>query len=51
MPQMAPLNWLTLFLFFSISFLTFNSINYFSFWYINSIKQVKVTKISTNWKW
>nr|ALO71103.1 ATP synthase F0 subunit 8 [Pselaphinae sp. 9 EF-2015] len=51
MPQMAPLNWLSLFITFSIIFIIFNTINYFSFKY--SFKKFdsnkKINKI--NWKW
>nr|YP_010936654.1 ATP synthase F0 subunit 8 [Anomala rufiventris]WKW91623.1 ATP synthase F0 subunit 8 [Anomala rufiventris] len=51
MPQMAPLNWLTLFIMFIIIFLMFNVLNYFSF-----TQPVKSTKFSheqkkINWKW
>nr|QGA73993.1 ATP synthase F0 subunit 8 [Cryptocephalus flavolimbatus] len=51
MPQMAPINWLTLFILFSIYMLMFSSMNYFFF-----IKTpVKIyssgKKKSTNWLW
>nr|YP_010283885.1 ATP synthase F0 subunit 8 [Chlorophorus annularis]ULA45453.1 ATP synthase F0 subunit 8 [Chlorophorus annularis] len=51
MPQMAPLNWLLLFTFFSIIFLLFNSMNYYSFLY--SPKETKSVKmqLNFNWKW
>nr|AXS66291.1 ATP synthase F0 subunit 8 [Staphylinoidea sp. 2 KM-2017] len=51
MPQMAPLNWLSLFLFFTILFLMFNSMNYFSFMYTNK-KFLTFKKTMKNfWKW
>nr|QJT43380.1 ATP synthase F0 subunit 8 [Dorysthenes granulosus] len=51
MPQMAPLNWITLFFYFTIMFIIFNSINYFNFIY--PIKKISLNskKIKFNWKW
>nr|ARH54328.1 ATP synthase F0 subunit 8 [Cymbiodyta marginella] len=51
MPQMAPLNWLFLFILFVMIFIMFNSMNYFSFKY--SVKTYKPTqkKSLINWKW
>ncbi|YP_009170635.1 ATP synthase F0 subunit 8 (mitochondrion) [Phlebotomus papatasi] len=53
MPQMAPLMWLSLFLFFLVIYLFFNIINYFSF--LPSSKKSeslsKLNKSSMNWKW
>nr|ARH54980.1 ATP synthase F0 subunit 8 [Deporaus tristis] len=51
MPQMAPLNWLTLFIFFIFIFMLFNMTNYFSFNY--PIKTLKINKksIKYTWKW
>nr|QVM79195.1 ATP synthase F0 subunit 8 [Tsivoka simplicicollis] len=51
MPQMAPLNWLTLFLFFSFTFLIFNSMNYFGILYTTKKDKIKKMKTSYNWKW
>nr|ASL24539.1 ATP synthase F0 subunit 8 [Semanotus bifasciatus] len=51
MPQMAPLNWLTLFIYFSLVMLMFNSINYYSFLYEIKSKTSKEKKMSYNWKW
>nr|AXS66563.1 ATP synthase F0 subunit 8 [Tenebrionoidea sp. 9 KM-2017] len=52
MPQMAPLNWLTLMMYFIMIFIVFNTINYFSFSYSpqkkSSLKE-KTKKIA--WKW
>nr|UYB77578.1 ATP synthase F0 subunit 8 [Philonthus lomatus] len=51
MPQMAPMNWLTLFIMFTIIFLIFNSMNYFSFKYpYKSSSTIKKT-FKINWKW
>nr|AXS65673.1 ATP synthase F0 subunit 8 [Cucujoidea sp. 40 KM-2017] len=51
MPQMAPMNWLTLFFLFTIILLILNSMNFFMF--INKPKtEKKQTKTSKlNWKW
>nr|YP_009590139.1 ATP synthase F0 subunit 8 [Palesisa nudioculata]QBM09709.1 ATP synthase F0 subunit 8 [Palesisa nudioculata] len=53
MPQMAPISWLTLFIIFSITFLIFNMMNYYSF--IPSLpKSNLMTSMNTNslnWKW
>nr|QWB85886.1 ATP synthase F0 subunit 8 [Sachalinobia koltzei] len=51
MPQMAPLNWLTLFLFFSMIFFMYNSLNYFMFNYNSNKKSIFKKKILFNWKW
>nr|WRO45263.1 ATP synthase F0 subunit 8 [Odontomantis sp.] len=52
MPQMMPLNWLTLFMFFSILMILFNVMNY----YMSNNKSYLISpiknKIKTiNWKW
>nr|QIV24682.1 ATP synthase F0 subunit 8 [Geoffmonteithia queenslanda] len=51
MPQMAPLNWLTLAILFILVFLLFNIVNYFSFFYKSKKLDLKGKKITTNWKW
>nr|ALO77648.1 ATP synthase F0 subunit 8 [Anaspis sp. ANA01] len=51
MPQMAPLNWLTLMLYFILIFLTFNIMNFYSFSYKNNSSSKTKSKTSTNWKW
>nr|QNP09847.1 ATP synthase F0 subunit 8 [Ochthebius sp. IBE<ESP> AN164] len=52
MPQMAPMNWILLFIMFTMIFLMFNSMNYFSFKYDNINKPAIKKKIkSINWKW
>nr|WPN85776.1 ATP synthase F0 subunit 8 [Stomorhina sp.] len=54
MPQMAPIGWLSLFIIFSIAFMIFNMMNYYS--YIpsmpksNLINKTQITN-SLNWKW
>nr|QNP10061.1 ATP synthase F0 subunit 8 [Ochthebius peisonis] len=53
MPQMAPMNWIFLFIMFTMIFLMFNSLNYFSFKYkTNKTEEIKTNnKIKLNWKW
>nr|AXS65553.1 ATP synthase F0 subunit 8 [Curculionoidea sp. 23 KM-2017] len=52
MPQMSPLSWLNLFMFFFMVFFMFNIMIFFSFNYkpIKSSNQNIVTK-KLNWKW
>nr|YP_010491855.1 ATP synthase F0 subunit 8 [Ocypus graeseri]UWM92641.1 ATP synthase F0 subunit 8 [Ocypus graeseri] len=51
MPQMAPLNWLALFIMFTIIFFMINCINYFSFSYKNKMSNFSKKNNLTNWKW
>nr|QNP09756.1 ATP synthase F0 subunit 8 [Ochthebius sp. IBE<ESP> AN76] len=52
MPQMAPMNWIFLFMMFTMIFLMFNSLNYFSFKYTYLNKPNFFKKINKlNWKW
>nr|QXT45543.1 ATP synthase F0 subunit 8 [Leptinotarsa decemlineata] len=51
MPQMMPLNWLTLFFFFIFLFFLFNVLNYFIFIYNTKPLKIKKTKINYSWKW
>nr|YP_010946885.1 ATP synthase F0 subunit 8 [Sorineuchora formosana]WGO57642.1 ATP synthase F0 subunit 8 [Sorineuchora formosana] len=52
MPQMMPLSWLTLYLFFIIVFILFNTINFFiNMPKINKTPSMKNIKKSLNWKW
>nr|AML25904.1 ATP synthase F0 subunit 8 [Staphylinidae sp. BMNH 1274207] len=51
MPQMAPLNWITLFIYFSFIFMLFNSMNYFSFIYKSKTSNIKKLINKLNWKW
>nr|YP_010621009.1 ATP synthase F0 subunit 8 [Periplaneta japonica]WAX39392.1 ATP synthase F0 subunit 8 [Periplaneta japonica] len=52
MPQMMPLSWLMLFIFFSIMFMLFNFMNYFSYIPIkNNMKEKNMKNKISNWKW
>nr|YP_010043663.1 ATP synthase F0 subunit 8 [Tinda javana]QPD06984.1 ATP synthase F0 subunit 8 [Tinda javana] len=53
MPQMAPINWLMLFIIFSVTFIMFNVMNYYCFFnkIPQSSKSEKKTSSSLNWKW
>nr|YP_010730234.1 ATP synthase F0 subunit 8 [Biomeigenia flava]WEG23049.1 ATP synthase F0 subunit 8 [Biomeigenia flava] len=55
MPQMAPMNWLFLFIIFSISFMIFNMMNYYSFIpmmpKLNIYNNNSQLMNSMNWKW
>nr|YP_010507386.1 ATP synthase F0 subunit 8 [Tigridemyia acanthofemurilis]QVL28830.1 ATP synthase F0 subunit 8 [Mallota vilis]UXG18967.1 ATP synthase F0 subunit 8 [Tigridemyia acanthofemurilis] len=53
MPQMAPINWLSLFLLFLIIFMLFNVLNYFHYspQMPKSEFSDKITTKSMNWKW
>nr|AFH54404.1 ATP synthase F0 subunit 8 [Chaoborus flavicans] len=53
MPQMAPMNWLILFIFFLFIFILFNIFNFFIF---TPLKNFKMTQnnhktSSLTWKW
>nr|UYO78885.1 ATP synthase F0 subunit 8 [Pygoluciola sp. 1 XHF-2022a] len=51
MPQMAPLSWLNLFIYFIVVFMMFNTMNYFSFMYKNTNYKKKSSKKYILWKW
>uniref|UniRef100_UPI0030E07679 ATP synthase F0 subunit 8 n=1 Tax=Monochamus guttulatus TaxID=2079363 RepID=UPI0030E07679 len=51
MPQMAPLNWLMLFMFFILIFLLFNIMNYYSYNYNIKISKKSKYLLTYNWKW
>nr|YP_009338117.1 ATP synthase F0 subunit 8 [Lytta caraganae]ANG08414.1 ATP synthase F0 subunit 8 [Lytta caraganae]APB02807.1 ATP synthase F0 subunit 8 [Lytta caraganae] len=52
MPQMAPLNWLSLLIYFILIFLLTNSINFYSFLYHSKATSMgKKSQIELNWKW
>nr|AFQ62244.1 ATP synthase F0 subunit 8 [Osphya bipunctata] len=51
MPQMAPMNWLSLMIFFIIIFFMFNSLNYFSLIYKPKSTKFSSKKIQLFWKW
>nr|WIL79813.1 ATP synthase F0 subunit 8 [Callimerus nigroapicalis] len=51
MPQMSPLNWVSLFIYFSLIFMMINSMNYFFVTYSFSSKTKKLILKKINWKW
>nr|AML25919.1 ATP synthase F0 subunit 8 [Staphylinidae sp. BMNH 1274217] len=51
MPQMAPMNWLMLFLMFIAVFIMFNVLNYYCFMYPPKTSSIKKKTTSINWKW
>nr|WNN64243.1 ATP synthase F0 subunit 8 [Ceresium sinicum ornaticolle] len=51
MPQMAPMNWLMLLFYFTLIFILFNTVNYYSFLYQIKFSSKKIKKSSFNWKW
>nr|YP_010952410.1 ATP synthase F0 subunit 8 [Pseudabris hingstoni]WMQ52504.1 ATP synthase F0 subunit 8 [Pseudabris hingstoni] len=52
MPQMAPLNWLSLMIYFIVIFITLNSLNFFAFPYASKSKEIpSKLKLQTIWKW
>nr|YP_011017548.1 ATP synthase subunit 8 [Himaloaesalus gaoligongshanus]QCU46382.1 ATP synthase F0 subunit 8 [Himaloaesalus gaoligongshanus]WQF69237.1 ATP synthase subunit 8 [Himaloaesalus gaoligongshanus] len=51
MPQMAPMSWVLLMLIFVLSFMIFNSMNYFNFKYNPKTINFKKMKKTMNWKW
>nr|YP_010693844.1 ATP synthase F0 subunit 8 [Tachina punctocincta]WCD42074.1 ATP synthase F0 subunit 8 [Tachina punctocincta] len=54
MPQMSPIGWLSLFIIFSITFMIFNMMSYFSFIPTTpKLFLMNKNKISNsmNWKW
>nr|ANJ70234.1 ATP synthase F0 subunit 8 [Calathus melanocephalus] len=53
MPQMAPMNWLFLYIMFTLIFLMFNFLNYYMFMIKNpsNIKENNYISKILNWKW
>nr|AOY39737.1 ATP synthase F0 subunit 8 [Scolytinae sp. BMNH 1043123] len=51
MPQMGPLQWTSMYMYFSLLFITTILINYYMFSYNSYSKNIKQIKIETNWKW
>nr|YP_010834384.1 ATP synthase F0 subunit 8 [Luperomorpha xanthodera]ARH55076.1 ATP synthase F0 subunit 8 [Luperomorpha xanthodera]WFQ81653.1 ATP synthase F0 subunit 8 [Luperomorpha xanthodera] len=51
MPQMMPLNWLTLMFFFITSFYMFNNLNYFNIMYMSKKQSILKKYLKFNWKW
>nr|ARH54705.1 ATP synthase F0 subunit 8 [Romualdius bifoveolatus] len=51
MPQMAPINWLSLYMLFLLVFLIFIILNYFIFLYKPKLIQKNIKKNILSWKW
>nr|YP_010166741.1 ATP synthase F0 subunit 8 [Porhydrus obliquesignatus]QRV62845.1 ATP synthase F0 subunit 8 [Porhydrus obliquesignatus] len=51
MPQMAPMNWLTLYMLFTMIFFMFNFMNFFIFMMKNNYNNNKLFKKMLTWKW
>nr|AXS65242.1 ATP synthase F0 subunit 8 [Curculionoidea sp. 17 KM-2017] len=51
MPQMSPLNWLSLYILFSLIFLMLIIFNYYMFIYTPKFFSIKNKKLNINWKW
>nr|APX39419.1 ATP synthase F0 subunit 8 [Altica palustris] len=51
MPQMMPLNWMFLFMFFNLIYFLVNNFIYFSFLINKSKNKFKIKKLNFNWKW
>nr|AVE15675.1 ATP synthase F0 subunit 8 [Haania sp. JZ-2017] len=52
MPQMMPLNWMSMFILFTLLIMMFNMLNYFVL--INKMKKKMLIKTNNNtmiWKW
>nr|ATL23288.1 ATP synthase F0 subunit 8 [Sympiezomias velatus] len=51
MPQMAPLNWMSMYLFFILIFVMFIIVNYYSFLYKPKTMKFSNLKKLLSWKW
>nr|YP_009706290.1 ATP synthase F0 subunit 8 [Cyclommatus strigiceps vitalisi]ASF90503.1 ATP synthase F0 subunit 8 [Cyclommatus strigiceps vitalisi] len=51
MPQMAPLNWTSMLIIFTILFLIMNSMNFFSKNKTPLLSKITKLSISKSWKW
>nr|AXS66385.1 ATP synthase F0 subunit 8 [Curculionoidea sp. 11 KM-2017] len=51
MPQMAPLNWLSLFFFFLLIFILFNIMTYFLSVFKKKMSKKNIFFSKINWKW
>nr|QXJ41882.1 ATP synthase F0 subunit 8 [Pissodes strobi] len=51
MPQMAPMNWICLYLFFSSIFILILIMSYFSFMYPTKMFKTSSQKLLHSWKW
>nr|ALO76256.1 ATP synthase F0 subunit 8 [Schizonycha sp. SCH01] len=51
MPQMAPLNWLSLFMMFCMILMIFSSTNYWIYLHNPKMKTYMKSTFLINWKW
>nr|AXS66477.1 ATP synthase F0 subunit 8 [Cucujoidea sp. 29 KM-2017] len=51
MPQMSPLSWLSLFMYFIMIFFMINVLLYFSFLYPIKTTELKTNQLKFSWKW
>nr|AVN67541.1 ATP synthase F0 subunit 8 [Pycnoscelus surinamensis] len=51
MPQMMPLSWLTLYIFFIMMLMMFSFTNYYSFIPLPSSTKKTISIKTLNWKW
>nr|APX39671.1 ATP synthase F0 subunit 8 [Chaetocnema depressa] len=51
MPQMMPLNWISLMIMFILSFYLFNNLNYFNFLIKSKKNYFNSMKMKMYWKW
>nr|AML26593.1 ATP synthase F0 subunit 8 [Scolytinae sp. BMNH 1274713] len=51
MPQMAPISWMTLYLFFSVLFALMCILNFFMFSYSPKMSTLMKKEMILNWKW
>nr|ALO76618.1 ATP synthase F0 subunit 8 [Lema sp. LEM01] len=51
MPQMAPLNWISLMIYFVMLLYMFNMMNYFINLFLPKKSFIKIKNLKLNWKW
>nr|YP_010554805.1 ATP synthase F0 subunit 8 [Sternochetus gravis]UYP50690.1 ATP synthase F0 subunit 8 [Sternochetus gravis] len=51
MPQMAPMNWILLYIYFFMILILISIFNYYMFLYKPKFKTIKMSYIPMNWKW
>nr|AOY39672.1 ATP synthase F0 subunit 8 [Scolytinae sp. BMNH 1040080] len=51
MPQMAPISWISLYLFFTALFIMMCIFNFYTFKYSPQLKYISPKKLTFNWKW
>nr|YP_010554831.1 ATP synthase F0 subunit 8 [Sternochetus olivieri]UYP50716.1 ATP synthase F0 subunit 8 [Sternochetus olivieri] len=51
MPQMAPMNWILLYIYFFMILIFITIFNYYMFLYKPKFKMIKSSRNITNWKW